>query len=252
MSLSEKLLSAEESAARAGVSVETILMFERCGLLEPVVSEGKKLYQELDIRTVFYSRLKQQEQAAGKSVAGPPEEAPKANSTPEGDALSAAATTYSDAFASPRPESLEALSGITSEELHPANPTTPPAAPEPLAERPARTDAAKRSDAVSQTDSFGPESSLQTESPKTSVPESDPLLPSSNQLIEVNKGLREQIQVLRDERDWLRSRVENLENRSEREQMLLLSESETIRRLVTSPDRKRGFWQRALPWFGKE
>lgn len=241
MSLSQKLLSAEESAERAGVSVETILMFERCGLLEPVITDGRTLYKELDIRTVFYSRLKQQEQAAAKppveeSTAAVPPATPAQEALQQrgqlSEQLAAAVSTYTDAFATPRAESLAALSGVEAAELAPP-------APKPEVVVKPEEKVAEESFA------FGPDSAA------VDTRDSDPHLPSSNQLIEVNKGLREQIQVLRDERDWLRSRVENLENRSEREQMLLLSESETIRRLVTT-ERKRGFWQRALPWFGKD
>ena len=232
MSLSQKLLSAEESAERAGVSVETILMFERCGLLEPVMTDGRTLYNELDIRTVFYSRLKQQEQTAAPQVDSAAE--PRQGQLSE--QLAAAESTYTDAFTSPRAESLSALTGIESAELAKSTPM-----PE-IAPTTAPVTVVKPTEPSF---SFGPETA------PVEAQEPDSLLPSSNQLIEVNKGLREQIQVLRDERDWLRSRVENLENRSEREQMLLLSESETIRRLVTS-ERKRGFWQRALPWFGKD
>lgn len=82
------------------------------------------------------------------------------------------------------------------------------------------------------------------------TPRGNELLEVNQAFVEVNKGLKEQIQILRDERDWLRRRVEQLENRSEREQMILLSESETIRSLVSKD--KRSFWQRALPWFGSD
>ena len=64
----------------------------------------------------------------------------------------------------------------------------------------------------------------------------------------MTKGLREQIQILREERDWLRARVEKLETRSEREQMLLLSESENIRKLIQQTETRKS-WLRALPWF---
>lgn len=71
--------------------------------------------------------------------------------------------------------------------------------------------------------------------------------PGATELIDMNKSLRDQIQLLREERDWLRERIEKLEARSEREQMLLLSESENLRNMIGY--NKKSFWQKALPWF---
>jgi len=55
----------------------------------------------------------------------------------------------------------------------------------------------------------------------------------SLELIEINAHLRERVKSLRAERDWLRERVEKLETQLEREQTLLMSESENLRRLIT-------------------
>ena len=67
----------------------------------------------------------------------------------------------------------------------------------------------------------------------------------------INQTLREQIELLKEERNWLRERLEQLENRTQRDQMLLLSESETIRNLVLQ-NRPKRFFGLSLPWFGKE
>ena len=52
---------------------------------------------------------------------------------------------------------------------------------------------------------------------------------SNNELIQ---SLQAQIEIIKDERDWLRRRLESLEQQNERTQMLLLSKSETVRKLV--------------------
>ena len=65
----------------------------------------------------------------------------------------------------------------------------------------------------------------------------------------MNQTLREQIELLREERDWLRQRIEHLETRSEREQMLLLAESETVRRLVKTESLTEKLLNFRLPWF---
>ena len=64
----------------------------------------------------------------------------------------------------------------------------------------------------------------------------------------LNSQLAEEVKMLREERDWLRQRLEKLEARSERDQMLLLSESENVRGLVDMHQNRKSFWLRALPW----
>ena len=47
-----------------------------------------------------------------------------------------------------------------------------------------------------------------------------------------NQALNSRLKSLEDERDWLRKRVEQLEDRSAREQMLMLKEKETLREVI--------------------
>ncbi len=78
----------------------------------------------------------------------------------------------------------------------------------------------------------------------------DKYFPTTVELLEINKSLRDQIQILREERDWLRERIEKLESRSEREQMLMLSESENLRSMINL--NKKTFLQKTLPWLYKD
>jgi DNA-binding transcriptional MerR regulator len=94
--------------------------------------------------------------------------------------------------------------------------------------------------------------------------EADPIQPSMRQeapqgntfiehrsfeLLDLNRSLKEQIEMLKGERDWLRKRVETLEVRSERDQLLLLSETKTVQQLLPlKPTEKKGFWAIAIPW----
>ena len=60
-----------------------------------------------------------------------------------------------------------------------------------------------------------------------------------------------EIEDLRKERDWLRTRIERLEEKSERDQLLLLAETQTIRKLVNLTHQKKPSNLRlALEWFG--
>ena len=63
--------------------------------------------------------------------------------------------------------------------------------------------------------------------------------------------LREQeLADLRRERDWLRNRVEKLEEKGDRDQLLLLSETQALHRLITQYDQKRSPVRAALTWLG--
>lgn len=73
--------------------------------------------------------------------------------------------------------------------------------------------------------------------------------PETSQLA---RTLRDQIEMLREERDWLRTRLEKLELRYEREQMILLSENDTVRTLISQIGKPKRRWWHALPWFKPE
>lgn len=70
--------------------------------------------------------------------------------------------------------------------------------------------------------------------------------PSTFDLLSANKRLRQEIRELKDERTWLRTRLEKLEARSEREQMLLLYESENVRTLINA-QKHPSLWSKTLP-----
>lgn len=55
---------------------------------------------------------------------------------------------------------------------------------------------------------------------------------------------------LRSQRNWLQSRVERLEEKSERDQILLLSETQTIRKLVSLQEGRKSALQNVLEWLG--
>ena len=59
-----------------------------------------------------------------------------------------------------------------------------------------------------------------------------------------------QLKDLKEEREWLRSRIERLDEKSDRDQLLLLSETQTIRKLVTNSQSNRTGFRAALEWLG--
>jgi hypothetical protein len=58
------------------------------------------------------------------------------------------------------------------------------------------------------------------------------------------------LEALRKERDWLRVRIERLEEKSDRDQLLLLSETQTIRKLIIMSDRRRSTFRQLMEWAG--
>jgi hypothetical protein len=55
---------------------------------------------------------------------------------------------------------------------------------------------------------------------------------------------------IKNERDWLKRRIERLEEKSDREQLILLHETQTIRSLIASREEKRSPLRYALEWLG--
>jgi len=60
----------------------------------------------------------------------------------------------------------------------------------------------------------------------------------------------EELRALRSERDWLRTRIERQEEKNDRDQLLLLAETQTIRRLIAVTEERRSPIKLALEWLG--
>lgn len=60
----------------------------------------------------------------------------------------------------------------------------------------------------------------------------------------------DEIADLRNQRTWLRERVEKLEEKSDRDQILLLSETQTIRQLIAVQESRKSIVQQVLEWIG--
>jgi hypothetical protein len=215
MQANSRLLTEAESASLAGVTLETIRQYGDFGLLQPIVRDEQVFFQESEIRSLFYTRAPRAAQIT------PQEQEPSPNKTTleaeqnaETESNAAAQNTHS------------AQSGNGQQPVSSAAPDSP-----------GQTDAQPK-DAV--------QPQLQTHEAQASSPSAE-----LAQLNETNRSLREQVEILREERNWLRERIEKLESRSEREQMLLMSESETVRNLIRNKEgARRSFLGLALPWFG--
>ncbi|MBP9837449.1 MAG: hypothetical protein KBC84_01915 [Proteobacteria bacterium] len=201
MNQTENLLTEQQSSEMAGVSLETIKMYANCGLLPVTKKDNINFFKEIDIKTLFYSQLKDKKETK-----------------------------------------------VEPETTQVTEPQAQAAATEPQVEKKAeetKTAAAE----VSNTTALEPTKEEPQQVTLNSI-RADKYFPTTVELLEINKSLRDQIQILREERDWLRERIEKLESRSEREQMLMLSESENLRSMINL--NKKSFLQKTLPWLYKD
>jgi hypothetical protein len=59
-----------------------------------------------------------------------------------------------------------------------------------------------------------------------------------------------EIQDLRTEREWLKKRIERLEDKAERDQILLLSEAQTVKQLIQLQAQRKSYLRQSLEWLG--
>jgi DNA-binding transcriptional MerR regulator len=190
-----RLLSEQESSNLVGVSLETIKRYQEFGLLKPVMKNNLPFYREKELKNLFLI------------------------------------TSASDKSASEKPVSVaEASTGAAA----PKNQSSVPTLSDLLSERLAPVGESLKTDSSEQ-NAIEPEDtkSVSAEPPSQQLSAPVPAIRMED-LVYENKGLKDRLKSLEDERDWLRQRVEQLEERSGREQMLLLSEKETLRDVLNA------------------
>jgi hypothetical protein len=205
------LLTETQSADIAGVSLDTIKKYCEIGLLNPIKNNEGSYFKEDEIRSLFYTK---------KAFLNP------------------ILQTQQSTTPSPTPTTNNFQ---TKEDLQPIS------LKEILEETPEIKTEVTSTPIVESISSTPPVSSIVASSQEQISPSTanqDAAIHTATIDVE-NINLKQQVEILKEERDWLRRRVEQLELRSEREQMLLLSESETVRRLVNKNEKK--IW--SLPFF---
>ena len=220
LSDTENLLSETQAAEMAGVSIETLRQYGKFGLLEIVAKGSENFVRENDIVSLFHVKALKKESFGSVNE----EELNKSNLR----------------------VLREKVISRTAPPAQPASSTTEGSGIEQKA-GPNFTIVADKPEAPSEGENPSAPHNNTVESINSSSYGTAP----SVEVISINQTLREQIELLKEERNWLRERLEQLENRTQRDQMLLLSESETIRNLVLQ-NRPKRFFGLTLPWFGKE
>lgn len=243
------LLSPEESAHLAHVSVETINQYSLYGLLRNAsTSPNEAKYDADEVASLFHINL------AGSAA---PTDRSTSNQSLSTPADSAVAAKQAEKHTDPTNGSAGAADlTVKTEQSKPIlDPEETPSSAEQIATPEPATENKIASEPKAEATSAASSSSVSH--PPSVVPDPSTALralslsPNTIELYEVNGLLREQLQAVKQERDWLRERLEKLEVRTERDQMLMLTNSDTVRTLLRQSDeakKKRGFFSGLIPW----
>lgn len=231
-------ISETEAAGLTGVTAQTLSRFAEAGYLQVEVdSDGMRLYSKTELRDVF--GLTQQR----VEPRGAPQPAP-APSAPAPSPVSASSTTI-EAPPSPRTMStgttgttVTIAEEMTTFEVHAAEvrqvELQPAQAPQdPPVSRPHPT--------IHQQLTAHPE---EVELVRDELRTLKSVVKLQEKLLDMREA---EIADLKEQRNWLKSRIERLEEKGDRDQLLLLSETQVIRRLVQH-EQRRSPLRLALEW----
>lgn len=209
----QDFISETEATSLAGVSAKTLQRFTDAGYLHVEIEpDGLRLYSRSEINEIFGIH-----QGKAPTLNTPDSEETQEMERARCEAVEDLGTSCS-------------VSSSTSNEVDPAQAYTsyysPIAAETPYASEPER--------AI--------DSDMQQE-----VARLRNLVNLQERILDMKES---EIADLRAQRDWLQRRVEKLEEKGDRDQILLLSETQTIRRLVTMQENKRSTVRQVLEWLG--
>ena len=206
----KELISEKDAAKKAGVSAKTLTRFSEAGYLTVEIQ---------DDGTRMYS-ASQINEIFGTFQAPPTGSAPS-QPNPTGKIEMACKSTQTTF----RPEADTASSYYT------------PATPSPLAERVT----------IAEAPVAPPQHSKELDKLNEELQRLGNLVNLQERILDMKDS---ELQDLRSQRDWLRTRVEKLEEKGDRDQVLLLSETQAIRQLIGLQNRPRSTMRSVLDWFG--
>lgn len=240
----EASLNKIDAAKLAGVSVETLTQYCDFGLLKAEELNGEKFFRHADIATVFHLQSKESPTPHDTAIQNTETQNTAANITsvsPTQDHGQSAAHSSGIKNSQQRSASRNSVHNETTPAIDQS--TTPLSSTQSGAPATSQEAGTITVDSVlSSTPSIAPQpakaAALQPEV-------------SSYNLMDINSELRERLAELKEERDWLRKRLEKMEMRSERDQMLLLSENDNVRRLLPQGmSTGQRLLSAAFPWLG--
>jgi hypothetical protein len=249
------LLDETQAASLAGVTVDTIHRYRDFGLLRVVDKDGRDFFEEVDIRNLFYTKKQSQGQSQVSDQVTPAEEQKESAEPIQSSSIEPNSNSFGLEFEleeSGEPSDTSSSNSVEDESSNSLDDRSNDNSSSKITENFFSQSEQKSSSQVIVDER--PVSSLKTEN--RSDKQSDEAFPSTfpdserDALNELNMTLKEQLETVRQERDWLRQRIERLETRSEREQMLLLTESQTLKSVLADSGYRKteSFWRKALPW----
>jgi hypothetical protein len=245
-----------EACAFAGISATTLKRFAEAGYFQiETDADGLRLFSKSEIEKLFGLKPK------APTRPRTPAAATEAERQTTAEVPTEPVSTRNDSAATP-------ASMVTSPAMTPSSPkraTTvvrEPVGDDPLDTTPRETVAQHRTPADNAPFTPGRAIPEPVETPATSivsrggaaiealeqeVTKLRNVLSLQEKLLDLRE---EEVRGLKGERDWLRSRIEKLEEKNERDQLLLLAETQTVRQLINLQQRKRSGVQLALEWLG--
>ncbi len=217
-----KLLTAAESSALAGVNIDTINQYRDFGLLKVQNVQGQDYFEEDDIKIVFNSRI------VGRAVE-------KSQPLPD------------QASIKPEDSELPTLSSILGQEAKKSSTKVVKLHADKPLEVVDKVDEVINSGNKDDSGVICGELEDKVNSTNNnSYTESEG--PSSIEVLELSRSLKQQLELVLSERDWLRQRVEKLEVQLERQQLISMTETETLRIMAKSKEEKPSPWSFLLSW----
>lgn len=227
-----------EACAYAGVSATTLRRFAEAGYFQiETDSDGLRLFSKTEIESLFGLKPL----ASSRARMSPPAPAQRAAPSPDNQPSAPAQTA---AIASPTPTA----DGSATAQLGRTATTVVRAAVEVVTPIPPRVTLESTREGVPPVSVTGPAALGPAMEPlEQEVTKLRNVVSLQEKLLDLRE---EEVRNLKGERDWLRSRIERLEEKNERDQLLLLAETQTVRQLVTLQQRKRSGVIVALEWLG--
>jgi hypothetical protein len=238
MSEAPILLTQDQAAKLAGVGHDTIERYRDLGLLRMYNSDGgEERFSEEDIKLLFNSKIRPRSSSPDSKMEG------TSKTDSDKEASEKTPLTNKIVLESTGEEELPRLKDIIREAEHKTSKEAPKESPTIRLNNPVQS---SQESAPSSEEEEEIQSSQYTSSHHQIQRQSNDI--SSIELLELTRTLKDQLEIVKEERNWLRKRIEKLESLSEREQMLRMSESDTIRTLIAQREPKKSPWSFLLSW----
>ena len=219
----EDYVSESEATSRSGVSPRTLARFVEAGYLHTEVEpDGLRLYSRKELDEIFGGNYESASNSAQSS-------ADTAETSRENDEISTVEKTAAIEHSESAGESLK-------------TPTTSVETQSVIAQ-PIRVDPF----ATKIESPRAPDSTVNVNHFEREIARLKNIIKAHETLLDARDA---EVQDLKNQREWLKTRVERLEGKGERDQILLLSEAQTIRKLITIQEHKKSAVTQFLHWIG--